>query len=409
MLRGRGPCAAIVAVVAITGPVYSGPSEGREELRATDEWIGREILGYRLESFVGRGGMGVVYRAHDLRLKRSVALKLVAPELSQDERFRERFLAETELVTSLEHPNVVPIYDAGDVDGRLYLAMRFVEGSDLKALLAREGPLEPAKAVAIAAQVGAALDAAHEHGLVHRDVKPSNILLDARGHAYLTDFGLARRSGSWRCLSRRRCLWGHLPMRRRSRSRVATSTGGRTCMRSVVADQCLAGTVPIRADRSWPCLGSPAGGAAGDSCISAAGARRVDGAGEGSRRPLPDLRASWSRRHGRRSGYATSLSSAIADPCCWSRSARWSWWGHSQPTRPPLGGGGPSKPSTKPTISPKVDSLQRIDPKTNKLAATIGIGRLPTAVAVEPERSGPDESPPEKSIASIREIRSPAR
>ena len=160
---------------------------------ATDQWIGREMLGYRVESFIGRGGMGVVYRAYDLRLKRSVALKLVAPELSQDERFRERFLAETELVASLEHPNVVPIYDAGDFDGRLYLAMRFVEGSDLKSRLAHEGPLEPTKAVAIAAQVGVALDAAHEHGLVHRDVKPSNVLLDTSEHVYLADFGLTRR------------------------------------------------------------------------------------------------------------------------------------------------------------------------------------------------------------------------
>jgi serine/threonine protein kinase len=111
--------------------------------------IGGEILGYRLEELVGRGGMGVVYRAYDLRLKRSVALKLVAPELSEDERFRERFLAETELTASLEHPNVVPIHGAGEVDGRLYLAMRFVEGSDLKVLVAREQRLEPERAVAI--------------------------------------------------------------------------------------------------------------------------------------------------------------------------------------------------------------------------------------------------------------------
>src|SRR6266480_2815685 len=104
--------------------------------------IGSDFLGYRIEELIGRGGMGVVYRAYDLRLKRTVALKLVAPALARDERFRERFARESELVMSLEHPNVVPIYDAGDVDGRLYLAMRLVPGSDLRKLLQNERVLE---------------------------------------------------------------------------------------------------------------------------------------------------------------------------------------------------------------------------------------------------------------------------
>ena len=159
---------------------------------SADPRIGSELLGYRIEALVGRGGMGVVYQAYDLRLKRKVALKLVAPELSEEERFRERFLAETELAASLEHPNVVPIYDAGEADGQLYLAMRYVEGQDLKALLKHEGALEPSRALAICAQVADALDAAHERGLVHRDVKPSNVLLDARERVYLADFGLSR-------------------------------------------------------------------------------------------------------------------------------------------------------------------------------------------------------------------------
>jgi hypothetical protein len=137
--------------------------------------------------------MGVVYCAYDPRLKRRVAVKLVAPKLSAEARFRERFLAETEVAASLEHPNVVPIHDAGEVDGRLYLVMRYVEGSDLKALLQKERALEPARALAICAQVASALDAAHERGLVHRDVKPSNVLLDSREHVYLADFGLTRR------------------------------------------------------------------------------------------------------------------------------------------------------------------------------------------------------------------------
>src|SRR5215471_260666 len=155
--------------------------------------IGSDFLGYRIEELIGRGGMGVVYRAYDLRLKRTVALKLVAPSLAQDERFRERFGRESELVMSLEHPNVVPIYDAGEVDGRVYLAMRFVDGDDLGSLLRTEGALEPARAMAICTQIAAALDAAHARGLVHRDVKPSNVLLDSGEHVYLADFGLTRR------------------------------------------------------------------------------------------------------------------------------------------------------------------------------------------------------------------------
>ena len=154
--------------------------------------VGTDFLGYRLEELIGQGGMGVVYRATDLRLRRQVALKVMAPELALDELFRKRFARESELAMSLEHPNVVPIYDAGEVDGCLYIAMRHVEGTDLRTLLRAEGALAPERAVVICRQVADALDAAHASGLVHRDVKPSNVLLDARGHAYLADFGLTR-------------------------------------------------------------------------------------------------------------------------------------------------------------------------------------------------------------------------
>jgi YVTN family beta-propeller protein len=165
---------------------------GATHLPTAELQIGAEFLGYQLEEQIGRGGMGIVYRAYDLRLKRTVALKLVTPELAPDERFRERFARETELAVSLEHPNVVPIHDAGDVAGRLYLAMRLVAGTDLRKLLRAEGALEPSRALAICRQVANALDAAHAKGLVHRDVKPSNILLDEAEHVYLADFGLTR-------------------------------------------------------------------------------------------------------------------------------------------------------------------------------------------------------------------------
>jgi serine/threonine-protein kinase len=136
--------------------------------------------------------MGIVYRARDLALDRNVALKLLAPELAEDAQFRERFHRESRLAASLDHPSIVPIYDAGEVAGRLYITMRLVEGTDLKRLLAEEGPLEPQRALAILGQVADALDAAHERGLVHRDVKPSNVLVGARDHVYLADFGLSR-------------------------------------------------------------------------------------------------------------------------------------------------------------------------------------------------------------------------
>jgi len=153
---------------------------------------GTELGGYRVESVLGRGGMGVVYRAHDLALDRKVALKLLAPELADDVGFRERFHRESRLAASLDHPSIIPIYDAGEVAGRLYIAMRLVEGTDLKRLLAVEGTLEPQRALAILGQIADALDAAHERGLIHRDVKPSNVLVDARDHVYLADFGLSR-------------------------------------------------------------------------------------------------------------------------------------------------------------------------------------------------------------------------
>jgi YVTN family beta-propeller protein len=156
---------------------------------------GTTFAGYRVDSMVGRGGIWVVYRATDLSLGRPVALKLIAPELAEDESFRARFLREPRLAASLDHPAVIPIYEAGEHDGQLYLAMRFVEGSDMKTLLERDGKLPPERALAVLGQVAGALDAAHARALVHRDVKPVNMLLDEAGHAYLTDFGITKQVG----------------------------------------------------------------------------------------------------------------------------------------------------------------------------------------------------------------------
>jgi serine/threonine protein kinase len=153
---------------------------------------GAEIAGYRIGPQLGRGGMGVVYKAHHMRLDRAAAVKVLTPALAHNDEFRERFIRESQMAATLQHPNVVTVYDAGEDEGLLYLAMQFVAGTDLRRLLELEGPLEPARALNVLAHVAGALDAAHAHGLVHRDVKPANVLVDI-DRAYLGDFGLTKR------------------------------------------------------------------------------------------------------------------------------------------------------------------------------------------------------------------------
>jgi serine/threonine-protein kinase len=158
-----------------------------------------ELAGYRIEDLLGRGGMGIVYLAEDLRLRRRVALKVLSPALAAQPGFRERFVRESQIAAGIEHPTIVPIYEAGEADGLLYIAMRYVRGTDLRRLLSDVGALEPDRSVWIVRQVAEALDAAHAEGLVHRDIKPGNILLvpgaaaDGRDLVYLTDFGLTKR------------------------------------------------------------------------------------------------------------------------------------------------------------------------------------------------------------------------
>jgi streptogramin lyase len=167
---------------------------------------GTVFAGHRIEGLAGRGGMGVVYRATHLALDRSVALKVIAPALTEDGPTRQRFLRESKIAASIDHPNVIPIYYTGEEDGIAYIAMRYVAGEDLRSLVRAEGRLDPGRAARIVAQVGAALDAAHAASLVHRDVKPANVLLGPDDHAYLSDFGLSKhalsaggetKSGHW--------------------------------------------------------------------------------------------------------------------------------------------------------------------------------------------------------------------
>src|SRR5215204_5057178 len=159
---------------------------------------GSVFAGYKIEAVAGQGGMGRVYRATQVALDRPVALKLIVPELADDPDFRARFKRESLLAASMDHPNIIPVYEAGDAEGRLFISMRWVDGTDLRSLIVDEGPLEPSRAIAITQQVAGALDAAHRRGLVHRDVKPANVLIARHGeeHAYLTDFGLTKVAGS---------------------------------------------------------------------------------------------------------------------------------------------------------------------------------------------------------------------
>jgi protein kinase-like protein len=161
--------------------------------------VGDRLAGYRIERLIGRGGMGVVYLAEDVKLGRKVTLKVLAADLAEDPSFRERFVRESRLAASLDHPHIIPIYEADESDGRLFIAMRYVAGTDLEKLIQDEGPLAPRRAALIIGQVASALDAAHAAGLVHRDVKPANILVapgvgpGSADHSYLSDFGITKR------------------------------------------------------------------------------------------------------------------------------------------------------------------------------------------------------------------------
>ncbi len=162
--------------------------------------VGSQIAGYRLEEQIGRGGMAVVYRALDIRLDRHVALKILAPGLALDDAFRQRFIRESRAAAAVDHPHIIPVFEAGEADGVLFIAMRYVHGGDVRTLLDTEGAVSAVRAADIVTQVASALDAAHSHGLVHRDVKPGNMLLDStsgsgrQDHVYLSDFGLSKQS-----------------------------------------------------------------------------------------------------------------------------------------------------------------------------------------------------------------------
>ena len=193
--------AAVPAAASPPAPVAKRPSPPAAPAADHGELapelpLGSVFAGCRVEEVIGRGDMGVVYRAEELALQRRVALKLIVPEFSRDARFRERFRRESRIAAAIDHPNVIPVFDAGDEAGVLYIMMRLVEGTDMRAVIAADARLQPLRAARIVRDVGAALDAAHARGMLHRDVKPSNVLLARGDHVYLSDFGLAKRAAS---------------------------------------------------------------------------------------------------------------------------------------------------------------------------------------------------------------------
>jgi streptogramin lyase/predicted Ser/Thr protein kinase len=347
---------------------------------STDPRIGSELLGYRIEALLGRGGMSVVYRAHHVALDRKVALKLLAPELAADERFRERFLRESKLAASLDHPSIVPIYDAGEVDGQLYIAMRYVEGSDLKHLLRVDGALEPRRALRLVAQLGEALDFAHARGLVHRDVKPSNALLDGGEHLYLADFGLTKSASDRSALTATGRILGTVDYAAPEQIE-GKPVDGRTDVYSLgcLLYECLTGEVPFQRDSElavlWAHVNEPPPRVAAYPALDPVIARALakePGKRYGSCRELVDAaRAALGLQdvvivRDRRpillaaAGIAVAFA-AVAAGIVLS-----------------LGNGGGSKPN----LVVANNTLVRIDPETDRIAAVTAVGQGPEAVAV---------------------------
>lgn len=214
-----------------------------------EERIGTRLGAYRIERLIGRGGMGMVFLAEHVHLGRMVALKILPPDLARDESFRKRFVRESRLAAGIEHPNVIPVYDAGESEGELFIAMKYVEGTDLRALLQQRGRLDPEHTLALLEPVGAALDAAHREGLVHRDVKPGNILIAATNHVYLSDFGLTKRTSADTSVTATGYFVGTMSYAPPEQIQ-AHDLDGRTDQYSLacVAFECLTGRVPFVRD-----------------------------------------------------------------------------------------------------------------------------------------------------------------
>jgi serine/threonine protein kinase len=376
--------------------------------KAQDTRIGTTVGVYRIDSLIGRGGMSMVYLAEDPHLGRRVALKFLPTELAQDSQFRERFVRESRLAASLEHPNIVTIYEAREADGELYLAMRYIAGTDLKRLIAAEGSLDPERTISILAQAASALDAAHAEGLIHRDVKPGNILItprtdpNGRDRVYLSDFGLTKRATSESGITATGQFVGTLDYAAPEQFE-GTALDSRADVYSLgcVLYECLTGEVPYPRDNQaalvYSHLHAPPPKATDsnprlpkdiDAVIARAMAKdakdRYASAGEladaaaaalGVEVVAPTTPTGWTPtrpvptpRKSRRRLYAIgaiALAVAIVVVAVLIEN----------------GGGGPTG-STERVPSVATDYVARVDPETGKIVARIGVGEQPIDVAV---------------------------
>jgi YVTN family beta-propeller protein len=376
-----------------------------------DPRLGSRLAGYQIRSLLGRGGMGVVYLAEQLGPRRLVALKLLSAPVATSAAFRERFLRESELAATIDHPNVLPVYDAGETDGVLWIAMRYVDGIDLAGLLERDGPLAPGPALAVGGQVAGALDAAHAAGLVHRDVKPANVLLTmedgAPTHAWLADFGLTRRVGGAREVTASGQVLGTIDYIAPEQVEGG-KVDGRADQYSLgcVLFECLTGVVPFRRDSElavlWahvndppPRLGEHRPGlpaalddvigralakAPGDrypSCgalVAAAKAaltgttpagRRLPGRRPTGRRPGPGRRRPWLTR---RSSLVLTVTAGLVSAVLLAAAVLLA-----------RDGGAPAVPPT-PAVTVAANHAVRIDPSSFQAEAAVAVGTDPAAV-----------------------------
>ena len=378
--------------------------------------IGATFAEHVIRGVAGRGGMGIVYRAMHVPLKREVALKVIAPGATADEEFRARFRAEFEAAASIQHPNVIPIYHAGEHEGLLFVTMRYVDGDDLARIVAAETRLEPVRAAMLIGQVAAALDAAHARGLVHRDVKPANILIEHSGdleHALLTDFGLTKSLQSDAKMTKTGTVIGTFDYTAPEQLESG-AVDARTDVYALgcVLFQTLTGRVPFPRDSAGgddvrPLRGGAAvGHRARARGAGGAGPRGRDGHGQGPGGALPVRRRPRPRRAG---GGRPAV--AVAAACASSRPAR----------ARPAGAGRRSRRSSPTTAASRCrasllseiesgafvgrsDALERLRTRYQRAAAGqrqvvlvsgepgIGKSRLATELAREAHESGRDRA-----------------
>ena len=247
VVAGRGYLDPSLGARAIAAPEVRKPVDASGLLE-----VGSVFAGHRVDGIAGRGGMGIVYRVTDLMLGRRVALKVMAPALASDPTFRARFESECRLAASIDHPHAVEVFHAGEERGVLYVTMRYIDGTDLRAILRSKGRLETGRALRLVDHVAGALDDAHRRGLVHRDVKPGNVLVaqrDEEEHGYLTDFGLTKEHSAPRELTGTGLAIGTADYIAPEQAQGRELDGrADTYALACVLYQCLSGTVPYDRD-----------------------------------------------------------------------------------------------------------------------------------------------------------------